>query len=68
MLMLGCIFQQLQHLLVVGGGIMLIVHIMYRVTNASIINHIRLEYFYEDSENTTYKNTSSTTGINKSYF
>lgn len=37
-----------------------------QVTNASIINH-RIRIFYEDSENTTYKNTISTTGINKSY-
>ena len=37
-----------------------------QVTNASIINH-KVRIFYEDSQNTTYKNTASTTGTNKSY-
>ena len=37
-----------------------------QITNASIVNH-KVRIFYEDSENTTYKNTSSTTSINKSY-
>jgi len=37
-----------------------------KVTNASIINH-KVRIYYEDSQNTTYKNTPSTTGTNKSY-